>query len=72
VLPRLTSATELGAGAVAAYARRDGLEVGDYLARMGPGLTAEDVGKATVDLVTSAEHAAGAYLLTPAGLSPVG
>ena len=69
VLPRLTPATELGSGAVAAYARRDGLDVNEYLARVGPGLTAEDVGKATVDLVTSAEHAPGAYLLTRAGLT---
>lgn len=71
VLPRLTPATELGSGAVAAYARRDTLDVGDYLARLGPGLAPEEVGKATVDLVTSAEYAPGAYLLTPAGLTPV-
>jgi NAD(P)-dependent dehydrogenase (short-subunit alcohol dehydrogenase family) len=72
VLPRLTSATELGSMAVDAYARREGLGVDEYLTRSGPGLTPEDVGKATVDLVTSAEHAPGAYLLTPAGLTPVG
>jgi hypothetical protein len=69
VLPRLTPATELGSEAVAAYARRDGVDVKDYLAGFGPGLTAEDVGKATVDLVTWAEHASGAYLLTKAGLT---
>jgi NAD(P)-dependent dehydrogenase (short-subunit alcohol dehydrogenase family) len=72
VLPRLTPATELGSEAVAAYARRDGLDVGEYLARFGPGLTPDEVGKATVDLVTSAEYEPGAYLLTSAGLSPVG
>jgi NAD(P)-dependent dehydrogenase (short-subunit alcohol dehydrogenase family) len=72
VLPRLTSATELGSMAVAAYARRESLGVDEYLARSGPGLTTEDVGKATVELVTSAEFAPGAYLLTPAGLTPVG
>jgi NAD(P)-dependent dehydrogenase (short-subunit alcohol dehydrogenase family) len=71
VLPRLTPATELGSAAVAAYARRDGLDVGEYLARFGPGLTPDEVGKATVDLVTSAEYEPGAYLLTSAGLSPV-
>jgi NADP-dependent 3-hydroxy acid dehydrogenase YdfG len=69
VLPRLTAATELGSMAVAAYARRDGLDVAGYLERTGPGLAPEDVGKATVDLVASPEHAPGAYLLTPAGLS---
>jgi NAD(P)-dependent dehydrogenase (short-subunit alcohol dehydrogenase family) len=72
VLPRLTPATELGSGSVAAYARRDGLEVGEYLARFGRGLTPEEVGKATVGLVTSAEHAPRAYLLTTAGLTPAG
>ena len=72
LLPRLTPATELGSMAVAAYARRDGLDVDEYLSALGPGLTPEDVGKATVDLVASAEYAPGAYLLTPAGLTPVG
>jgi NAD(P)-dependent dehydrogenase (short-subunit alcohol dehydrogenase family) len=72
VLPRLTSATELGSMAVAAYARREGLGFDEYLTRSGPGLTPEDVGKATVDLVTSTEFAPGAYLLTTAGLAPAG
>jgi NAD(P)-dependent dehydrogenase (short-subunit alcohol dehydrogenase family) len=72
VLPRLTSATELGSMAVAAYARREGLDVDEFVTRSGPGLTPEDVGKATVDLVTSAEYAPGAYLLTTSGLAPAG
>jgi NAD(P)-dependent dehydrogenase (short-subunit alcohol dehydrogenase family) len=72
VLPKLTPATDLGSMAVAAYARRDGLDLGEYLARLGPGVTPEEVGKATVDLVTSAEREPGAYLLTPAGLTPAG
>ena len=72
VLPRLTPATDLGSMAVAAYARREGLDVDEFVTQAGPGLTPEDVGKATVDLVTSAEYAPGAYLLTTAGLSPAG
>ena len=72
LLPKLTPATDLGSTAVAAYARRDGIDVDEYLERFGPGLSAEEVGKATVDLVASAEYTPGAYLLTPAGLSPVG
>lgn len=72
LLPKLTPATELGSMAVAAYARRDGLDVDQYLERLGPGLMAGDVGKATLDLVASAEYAPGAYLLTPSGLTPVG
>lgn len=72
VLPKLTAATELGSMAVEAYGRRDGLDIGEYLERLGPGLTAEEVGKATVDVIASNQHAPGAYLLTPAGLAPVG
>jgi NAD(P)-dependent dehydrogenase (short-subunit alcohol dehydrogenase family) len=72
MLPRLTPATELGSHAVAAYARRDGVEVDEYLERFGPGLMPEDVGRATVDLVTSTEYPPGPYLLTTAGLSPLG
>ena len=58
--------------AVAAYARRGGVDVDEYLERFGRGLTPEEVGKATVDLVASADYAPGPYLLTPAGLSPLG
>jgi NAD(P)-dependent dehydrogenase (short-subunit alcohol dehydrogenase family) len=72
VLPKLTPATELGSMAVAAYARRNGLDVGEFVERAGLGLTPEDVAKAVVDLTTSDDRASGAYLLTPAGLSPVG
>jgi NAD(P)-dependent dehydrogenase (short-subunit alcohol dehydrogenase family) len=72
VLPKLTPATELGSMAVAAYARREGIDVGEFVERAGPGLTPEDVGKAVLDLTTSDDHPSGAYLLTPAGLSPVG
>ena len=72
VLPRLTPATELGAKAVAAYAGRDGRDVGEYLADIGPTLTPDDVGKATIELLTSAEYGPGAYLLTAAGLRPAG
>jgi NAD(P)-dependent dehydrogenase (short-subunit alcohol dehydrogenase family) len=72
LLPKLTPATELGSMAVAAYARRDGLDVDEYLERFGQGLMAEDVGKATLDLVASAEYAPGAYLLSPSGLNRVG
>jgi NAD(P)-dependent dehydrogenase (short-subunit alcohol dehydrogenase family) len=72
LLPRLSPATELGSDAVAAYARRDGLEVSEFLQGFGPTVTPEDVGKATVGLVTSPEHEPGPYLLTAAGLAPLG
>jgi NAD(P)-dependent dehydrogenase (short-subunit alcohol dehydrogenase family) len=64
VLPRLTPATELGAPAVAAYARRSGLSVEEYLAQQGPALTPEDVGSRIVELAAHQDQAPGAYLLS--------
>jgi NAD(P)-dependent dehydrogenase (short-subunit alcohol dehydrogenase family) len=72
LLPKLTPATELGSAAVAAYAHRDGLQIDEFIERAGPGIEPEDVGKATLDIVASADRAPAAYLLTPAGLSPLG
>ena len=36
-IPKLTPATDLGAAAVAAYARRDGINVDEYLKKLAPG-----------------------------------
>ena len=69
VLPKLNPATELGAMAVAAYAERDGIDVDEVVRRLGPVLGPEHVGKHIVDLASSTDHASGAYLLTPDGLS---
>jgi NAD(P)-dependent dehydrogenase (short-subunit alcohol dehydrogenase family) len=69
VLPKLTPATDIGAMAVEAYARRNDMTVEAYLEEVGPGITPEDVGKAILELVSAPEHNAGAFLLTPAGLS---
>ncbi|HEY1650686.1 MAG TPA: SDR family oxidoreductase [Acidimicrobiales bacterium] len=71
VLPKLTATTELGSQAVAAYARRNDMTVEQYLEEVGPGLTPDDVGKAAVELMSATEPASGAFLLTPAGLSPL-
>jgi NAD(P)-dependent dehydrogenase (short-subunit alcohol dehydrogenase family) len=71
LLPTLTSATDLGAVAARAYARRAGVEVDEFLARSDALLTLDDVGKTTVEAVVSGDRVSGAYLLTPAGLSPV-
>ncbi len=71
VLPKLTPATDIGSMAAMAYARRNDMTLEQYLEEVGPGITPEDVGKATTELVSAAEHAAGAFLLTPAGLSPL-
>ena len=69
VLPRLTPATDLGATAVAAYARRDGINVDEYLEKLGPGPGPEQVARHVADLASSTDHLPGAYLLTPHGLS---
>jgi NAD(P)-dependent dehydrogenase (short-subunit alcohol dehydrogenase family) len=71
VLPRLTAATDLGATAVAAYARRDGVPVDGYVGRMGPGLGPDQVGKHIADLALSRHHGSGAYLLAPDGLKEI-
>jgi NAD(P)-dependent dehydrogenase (short-subunit alcohol dehydrogenase family) len=69
VLPSLTAATELGAKAVAAYAGRQGVDVERFLQAAGPTLTAEQVGQSVLTLARGENE--GAYLLTPAGLSPL-
>jgi NAD(P)-dependent dehydrogenase (short-subunit alcohol dehydrogenase family) len=72
VLPQLTPATDLGAAAVAAYARRAGQDLASYAENMGPALTPEQVGKAIVGLIEAPAPAEGpeAYLLTAGGLRP--
>jgi NAD(P)-dependent dehydrogenase (short-subunit alcohol dehydrogenase family) len=72
VLPQLTPATELGAAAVASYAAREGLTVEEFTASRGPALSVDQVGNAVVDLVTDPGLDQGAYLLTAAGLKPLG
>jgi hypothetical protein len=57
---------------VAAYAARAGLTDAEFLAERDPVLTAGQVGGAVTDLAAGkAEHGA-AYLLTAAGLRPLG
>jgi NAD(P)-dependent dehydrogenase (short-subunit alcohol dehydrogenase family) len=69
ILPQLTPATDLGEAAVAAYARREGMQVADFLATRGPALTPDQAGKAVLDLASDPGGEPGAYLLTAAGLS---
>ncbi len=68
VLPKLTPGTDLGAMAVAAYARRDGVDPDEVVSRSGPALGPESVGRHIADLVSSSDRPSGAYLLTPDGL----
>jgi NAD(P)-dependent dehydrogenase (short-subunit alcohol dehydrogenase family) len=69
VLPKLTPATDLGSVAVAAYARRDGIDIDEFLEQQGTALEPEHVGTHIADLASSTDQAPGAYLLTPDGLS---
>lgn len=71
VLPTLTPHTDLGAAAVAAYARREGVDVAEHIERMGTTLRPVDVGKYVVGLAVSTDHAAGAYLLSTDGLKEI-
>jgi NAD(P)-dependent dehydrogenase (short-subunit alcohol dehydrogenase family) len=71
LLPKLTPATDLGSAAVAAYAARDGEDVAGYLAKTGPALTADQVGQSVLDLAADSGNDRDAYLLTPAGLTPL-
>jgi NADP-dependent 3-hydroxy acid dehydrogenase YdfG len=71
VLPALTPATSLGATAVRAYAERQGVDPDSFVTALGPRLTPEQVGKATVDLATDPHHRAGSYHLSVNGLAPV-
>jgi NAD(P)-dependent dehydrogenase (short-subunit alcohol dehydrogenase family) len=69
LLPQLSPATDLGRPAVAAYARRAGLTLDEYLAQLGAPLTPQLVGAAVVQTLTDpARTSYGAFLLTSAGL----
>jgi NAD(P)-dependent dehydrogenase (short-subunit alcohol dehydrogenase family) len=71
ILPKLTPATDLGAAAAAAYARRAGLGVDAFTRGLGSTLGPEHVGKHIADLASSNDRGAGAYLLTPDGLKEI-
>lgn len=72
VLPTLTPATELGAKAVAAYAARQGVDVDTFVASLPPALTAEQVGKSVLGIATGEWRDHRAYMLSSAGLAPLG
>ena len=71
VLPKLTPATDLGALALAAYARRAGIDADEFAKRSGPALEPEQVGKYIADLVSCDDQTPGAYLLTPDGMKEI-
>jgi NAD(P)-dependent dehydrogenase (short-subunit alcohol dehydrogenase family) len=70
VLPQLTSATDLGATAVAAYAAREGVDAATYQESLGPALIPEQAGQEIAGLAAGSGSDERAYLLTAAGLRP--
>jgi NAD(P)-dependent dehydrogenase (short-subunit alcohol dehydrogenase family) len=72
VLPKLTPATEHGAVGVAAYAKREGMDVKAFLDHLGPTLTSEQVGENLLKLATDPDYDRCGYVLTADGLSPLG
>jgi len=72
VLPRLTSATDLGRPFVAAYAARAGITEAQFLSQLGPPVTPAAAGQAFVQLATADPASmAPAYLLTGDGPQPL-
>jgi NAD(P)-dependent dehydrogenase (short-subunit alcohol dehydrogenase family) len=71
LLPQLTPATGFGATAVAAYANRQGADVGDFTAALGVTLRIEQVAAAALELCRPSPANGESHLLTPAGLSAV-
>jgi NAD(P)-dependent dehydrogenase (short-subunit alcohol dehydrogenase family) len=71
VLPKLTPLTDLGKPAVTAYAARLGITEDEYKRRTGNPVTPAIAGAAFVQLATSREGEAGAYMLTGEGLQPI-
>ena len=71
VLPKLTPATDLGAAAVAAYARRARIDVDEFVKQSGPALVPEHVGKHIAELASSTDQTSSAYLLTPDGIKEI-
>jgi NAD(P)-dependent dehydrogenase (short-subunit alcohol dehydrogenase family) len=72
LLPQLTPATALGSVYVRAYAARDSGGAAARQGGQGPALTAELVGQAVTGLVADPEPEHDAYVLTAAGLRPLG
>ena len=70
LLPQLTPATGLGAGGVAGYAAREGVDEDTFVERLQPVLTPEQVAKAVTDVVADPDSAAE-YQVSGAGMRPI-
>lgn len=72
VLPLLTSATDLGRVYTEAYAAQAGISEAQLLDGLGGQVTTEQTGTSISDLVADDGYTAPAYLISAAGLRPVG
>ncbi len=70
LLPQLTPATGLGAGGVAGYAAREGVDEDTFVERLQPVLTPEQVAKAVTEVVADPDSAAE-YQVSGAGMRPI-
>jgi hypothetical protein len=71
LLPQLTPATGVGSVGVTAYAARQGADRDEFIAGLQPIVTAAAVARAVIE-VAGNPGSAGEYLLSGAGLRPVG
>jgi NAD(P)-dependent dehydrogenase (short-subunit alcohol dehydrogenase family) len=70
LLPQLTPATGLGAGGVAGYAAREGVDQDTFVERLQPILTPDQVAKAVTEIVADPDSAAE-YQVSGAGMRPI-
>jgi NAD(P)-dependent dehydrogenase (short-subunit alcohol dehydrogenase family) len=68
ILPDLTARTDLGREAVAGYARRQGVEVEQFLKTRGEALDPDQVGAAILTLAVAGAPNGAAYSITAKGL----
>lgn len=68
ILPDLTSQTGLGMEAVAGYARRQGVDVEQFVQARGETMTPDQVGAAVLTLATGDAANGSAYVVTAKGL----
>jgi NAD(P)-dependent dehydrogenase (short-subunit alcohol dehydrogenase family) len=70
LLPQLTPTTGLGAGGVAGYAAREGVDQDVFVERLQPILTPDQVAKAVTEIVADPDSAAE-YQVSGAGMRPI-
>lgn len=71
LLPNLTPATEMGKAAVAAYAKRQGVDVERFTKERGEPLTPQQVGAAVLELVLGSGGNGSAFSVDSDGMKPL-